>query len=1024
MQFTSTRVAAALALALGSLASSNSDAIQPDAIEAAPQLTTPATMPPGLSRTPVTVILQLSGNSAAEQQAAAGRKLSRAEKDGVKAQLRAQQDALRASIEGAGGAVLATYQSAYNGMKVRIARDRTATLASLPGVVAVRTLQLHYPDNLRGVPLVGGPAVWQSLGLHGEGVKVAIIDTGIDFTHANFGGSGNPADYTAAHASETLPANPAWFGPSAPRVKGGIDLVGDSYNPSQSDPKLFQPIPHPDPNPLDCNGHGSHVAGTAAGSGVLSTGARFTGTYDANTLSANSWNVGPGVAPKADLYAVRVFGCKGPTDVVVEALEWAVDNDMDVVNMSLGSVFGSADDPSAVASTNAAKAGIIVVASAGNSGANQYITGSPATAEGAISVAANDPTPSFPGALIGVGAGIQAIDANGAALPGGSFPIKVLRTASGTISLGCDPAEYVAAGVAGKIAVVMRGTCARVAKAIYGQKAGAAAVVMVNTSNVFPPFEGQITSNPDTGEAFTVTIPFLGVRSSSAAALRAADGSSATLTPNTLVNPGFLAFADFTSSGPRTGDGHLKPDVTAPGVSIVSTAVGTGTGATTLSGTSMAAPHTSGVAALTRQAHATWRSEDLKSAIVHTADPAGVANYRTSRGGTGFVRAPGSTATQVVARTSGGKFGAALNFGVAEFRNDLSRALDITLRNLGATAASFDAAVARQAGSPHTVSLSSSAVTVPAGGEATVSVTLNVPAATAGSSRGSGLSFREVAGLVQFTPQGSDNGGVTLRVPYYLVPRVEANVSTAIGKLAGTNPSTTATVTNKNGAIAGAADFYAWGLFAAQSGGQLNQTADVRAVGVQAFPFDATTQLIVFAVNNYDRWSSPSSNEFDILVDVNGDGKPDFAVVGVDLGLITADAFSGRMAAFVIDLKTNDINADFFATAPTDSSTVLLPVLSSRLGLNAANPRFTYQAAGFDLLNGGSKAVPGVASFNAWSSSISTAGFVIVNPGAADASTVISVNSAEAARTPALGLMVVTLDNKSGADEAQLIPVK
>ena len=78
--------------------------------------------------------------------------------------------------------------------------------------------------------------------------------------------------------------------------------------------------------------------------------------------------------------------------------------------------------------------------------------------------------------------------------------------------LGCDPAEYVAAGVAGKIAVVQRGVCARVARAIFGQQAGAAAVVMINNANVLPPFEGQITENPDTGEKYTVTIPFFGVK--------------------------------------------------------------------------------------------------------------------------------------------------------------------------------------------------------------------------------------------------------------------------------------------------------------------------------------------------------------------------------------------------------------------------------------------------------------------------------------------------------------------------------
>ena len=232
-----------------------------------------------------------------------------------------------------------TFQSSYNGMKVRIARSKADQLATLPGVVGVRPLQKVTRNNIHGVPMIGAPGVWQSLGLHGEGIKIAVIDTGIDYTHANFGGPGTVAAYDAAHAGEAAAANPAWFGPAAVRVKGGIDLAGDSYNADDTSP-AFQPIPHPDPNPLDCNGHGSHVAGSAAGSGVLSTGATYSGVYNGSTISANSWKVGPGVAPKADLYAIRVFGCDGSTEVTVDAIEWAVDNDMDVINMSLGSAFG------------------------------------------------------------------------------------------------------------------------------------------------------------------------------------------------------------------------------------------------------------------------------------------------------------------------------------------------------------------------------------------------------------------------------------------------------------------------------------------------------------------------------------------------------------------------------------------------------------------------------------------------------------------------------------------------------------
>jgi subtilisin family serine protease len=1048
MRLTPTRAAVALALAFGVLGS-NTYAVRPEPFDEAAGGIKPAVMPYGVSTAPVTVVVQLVGDSVAEQQGNAGRKFSRDEKERAKSQIKTRQDGVRAQIEGLGGTVLATYQAAYNGIKVRIASDRAKDLAVLPGVVAVRPLQLVKPDNVRGVALIGAPAVWQSPpGLHGESVKIAVIDTGIDYTHATFGGPGNASAYALAHASETMPADPALFGPLAPRVKGGIDLVGDSYNADPSSP-AYQPIPHPDPNPLDCNGHGSHVAATAAGSGVTSAGATYGGPYDAATLSAPAnFNVGPGVAPKADLYAVRVFGCEGSTDVTVDAIEWAVDNDMNVINMSLGSPFGSKDDPSAVASTNAAKAGVIVVASAGNSGPNQYIVGSPAVADGAIAVAANDPTSSFPGVTLTSSIGtIDAINANGYAFSGAASynTIKVLRGAN---QLGCSVAAFGGPNSLPPktIVVVVRGTCARVAKAIYGQKAGAAAVVMVNNDIGFPPIEGPITSNPDTGEVYPVTIPFLGVQGPATVAgtdgqrLRTAVGS-ANAAPAIVANPMFTSFASFSSGGPRLSDSALKPDVTAPGVSIVSTGIGSGNGAATLSGTSMAAPHVTGVAALTRQAHPDWKVEDLKAAIVQTSQPAGVrglVGYRTSRGGTGLVQPTSSTATQVVVRGSGRRFSGALNFGFAEFTDRVNKTKEITLRNNGAAAATFSVAQSRAAGGLHTVTFSATSVTVPAHGEASLSVTLNVAAATAGGSQGSGLSFREVAGLVLLTPQGGDNAGVALRVPYYLVPRAQATVATNLGTFTG--GSATATLTNNGGGIGGIADFYAWGIvdkrITDQEGDNQDdnddakkQPHDVRAIGVQSFEWDATSQLLVFAVNTYNRWSNASTVEFDIYVDVDGDGKDDYVIIAYDQGAVTTGSFNGRLGSFVFSLRSPGADLLFLATAPTDSSTALLPVLSSQLCrkgepcLSAASPRFTYRAESFNLMNGANKVVAGSAKYNAWTSSISQGDYIPVAPGAT-ATMTVSVNSAEAARTPALGLMVVTLDNKSGTDEAQLIPVK
>jgi hypothetical protein len=257
--------------------------------------------------------------------------------------------------------------------------------------------------------------------------------------------------------------------------------------------------------------------------------------------------------------------------------------------MSLGSSFGRADDPDAIAASNAVGAGVVVVASAGNSGHNPYLTGSPGTGDGVIAVSAVDSSESFPGATITVdGNAIEAINANGASLDGiGDLTVVRLADDPATAedeSLGCSAEAYTKAGITsggGQLAVAQRGTCARVAKAIFGEQAGAAAVVMVNTDNTLPPYEGLITSNPDTGDEFLVTIPFLGVRSSDGPALVA--GATASVAAATISNPGFRGYASFTSSGPRSGDSAISPDVAAPGVSISSAAVGSGSGAAILS---------------------------------------------------------------------------------------------------------------------------------------------------------------------------------------------------------------------------------------------------------------------------------------------------------------------------------------------------------------------------------------------------------------------------------------------------------
>jgi minor extracellular serine protease Vpr len=964
-------------------------------------------------------IVELADAPVSAASADAASPMSRSQKQQLAQSLRSQQNSVANQAKSLGGTVLASYQYAYNGIKVRIPAKQAAALAALPGVVGVHRAQVFKPNNTHGVPLIGGPAVWGGVpGYRGENVKVAIIDTGIDYTHADFGGPGTPAAYQAALAVDTADADPALFGPSAPKVKGGTDLVGDSYNADPSSAS-YQPTPHPDSNPLDCNSHGTHVAGTAAGYGVLLTGETYTGAYDTDTVSANSWLVGPGVAPAADLYAVRVFGCTGSTDVVVDAIEWAVANDMDVINMSLGSSFGAANTPDAVAAQNAVKAGVIVIASAGNAGAVPYIVGSPSTGKGVVSVAASDPTEAYPGAdIILPGGTLSAINANGASFSDGlSGQVVVVQSSPGVVSLGCAASDYTA--TAGKIAVVVRGSCSRVARAIYGQQAGAIAVVMINNADSLPPYEGPITTSAETGD-YTVTIPFLGTTSSTKSAWLAADGTTATVNNKLLANPGYLAMASFTSQGPGvSGAGAgLKPAVTAPGVSISSAGMGTGNANLILSGTSMAAPHTTGASVLIRQAHPSWkRAQDLSAALVNTTDPALVAGYVTRLSGGGLVQALPATQTDVIVTGAGSL--PSLDFGTAELLADFSSSQTVTLKNLGSSAATFAVSVANVAGSPHSATPSTPSITVPAGGKATLTLQLDVPAATAGDSS----SFRDVSGLLTFTPNGASNNGVTLRIPYYMVPLAASSITTSLkGDLVGSG-SAKATTRNSKGVVAGAADWYALGAMLDKPGSP--SAASIRAVGVQAF---SSGNYMGIAIATYKSWSAPQQVEYDVYIDADSDGTDDYVVYNVDYGLATTGAYNGQMATVVVNLHSGAASVQYLADAPLNSSTLVLSMTLSQLCtasapcVSAAAPRFTYRVYSFDTALGGSAiSVTAAAKFNPYAPAVGNGYYDVVEPGATAVNTV-SYNAVEQLLSPALGFLVISHDNVSKS-EAQLIPL-
>ena len=1013
-------------------------------------------VPASLSDQPVEVVLQMSGDPVAVQDAAAqqslGRKLTGAEKQAIRDQLQAQQDGLRGDLDRAGAQVVGQMQDAYNGVHVIVPESNLDQLASLPGVVAVHGVTTFTPDNTNGVPFIGGPTAW-GFGATGKGVKVASIDTGIDYTHADFGGPGTVDAFIKAKANSTQPADPSLFGPAAPKVKGGFDFAGDAYN--ASDPNHRVPVQ--DPNPLDCNGHGSHTAGTMAGFGVLSTGATFAGPYDANTVKNNSWNVGPGVAPQADIYAYRVFGCTGSSAVVDLAINRAVKDGVDVISMSLGSPFGGTTDATSVAAQNAFDDGITVVASAGNSGPNGYLVGSPSTATGVLSVAAIDGSvASYPGASLALstGATVKAIDANGAPISAVTLPVKVLRNADGTVSLGCNPAEYL--GSTGKLVVTTRGTCARVSRAIFGQQAGAAAVLMINSAAGLPPFEGKITSNPDTGAPFVVTIPFLGAGSGATAALVAADGGTATLSSTTVPNSNYKLPASFTSGGPRSGDSAPKPDVMAPGVSVSSVGMGTGTQPTVMSGTSMACPMTAGIAALVKQMHPTWHGAQIKAAIINTADPSILAgvSYNVRIAGTGVVQAQKAVNSSVVASTTDGLDSIA--FGYVQGTGDYNASKAFTLTNYGSTSATYLLSVATngtQRGESVTVSPSS--VTVAAGATQTVNVSLSITSDTfaalptddilATNALGQFISgpgvVLTVRGNIVATPVATDAASdQTLRLAYVIVARglsavtpgavgAFSNVSSVSSTHAGTPGHTIAAnlPLSNPGIHTGTADLYAWGIHHDQTTGS---AIDVRDVGLKVLQGGSKVpndRALIFAISNYGSASNQAKNEFDVVIFNNGDTKPDFVVAGADIGAVLTGASDGRYGSFTIDLHTHKIVAAFLADAPMNGSVIELRTQASALGLaqkatgvgDVKNEGITYRVNAFDLRTG-AVVRTGSTTFNPFSPSVSSGDLATLAPGGGTSFT-LAVDTDQQFAQPALGWLVASLDNASGPAQASEI---
>ncbi len=540
----------------------------------------------------------------------------------------AQQETFVAGLRAKGVAFVELYRLSKlaNGVALELPAETLEAVRNLPGVVRVVPIVPKKPLLATAVPLVRAPQAWQFHGATGRGVRVGIIDTGVDYLHRTFGGPG-----TGYSSNDTTKIGDAPY-PNA-KVVGGWDFAGDSYDAGSDTPS--KRTPKPDPDPMDCGGHGTHVASIVAGYGETREGATFPGPFS-TTTPFSSLPVAPGVAPEAQLYALRVFGCSGSTALVAQALEWAADpnNDgnpadhLDIVNLSLGSDWGGASDPDAVAATNASRVGILVVAAAGNSGDTAFISGSPASATPALSVAA----------AVDAGAVVGAFEVTTPSDLAGAYPASeagfgpdlatlgdreaLLASPQPGEELGCDPfSPTSAAALAGRIALINRGTCTFKRKVLNAQNAGAVGVLIVRQDDGDP-----FTMGNDSSITTPITIPAQMTVLSVGQRLRErlGDGVRVRLTARfrnqfVYTNPEREdTVASFSSRGPRN-DLALKPDLAAPGETIFAAAHGTGAGGVSLSGTSMATPVAAGVAALVKELKPELTPWQLKAVLMNTA---------------------------------------------------------------------------------------------------------------------------------------------------------------------------------------------------------------------------------------------------------------------------------------------------------------------------------------------------------------------------------------------------------------------
>jgi subtilisin family serine protease len=514
--------------------------------------------------------------------------------------------------------VTGEYDVAVNAVAVRLNGTALSALRSGPGVTSVGYQGTYRPTAGPVVPVPTGPDPDLALinatspGDPGAGtdVKVGVVDTGIDITHPCFSDAGYPA---TAHYGQTKYTNnkvivAKVFANKA--AKEGFDARA-------------------------VQDHGSHVAGTIA-----------CNAHTAATIDGSPMSYAPsGVAPHALLGSYNVF----PGDIedarsedILNALDAAAADGMDVINMSLGGDTKGVADLLTNAVDNLDRAGIVVAVSAGNDGPGHYTIGSPGSAERALTAGAAS-VGHYMSTPVTIGGTSYASNADGdfpvTADIAGSLVKSTLATGetspNGTLGIGCTPASIPAAAQ-DNIVLVSRGTCAFAVKVDNAADKGAKGVIVVNSG---PGDPIAMAGDPTLTVAPAVMIS----QDDYKAGPVPADGVPTTITARKAYHDSNNdnIMGDFSSQGPTDVDYRVKPDLVAPGVNVLSSIPNNATYCNVtidlngcwafFNGTSMASPHLAGTAAVVVAAHRGWSAEQVRSAITNTAQTGKLFKYNAIR---------------------------------------------------------------------------------------------------------------------------------------------------------------------------------------------------------------------------------------------------------------------------------------------------------------------------------------------------------------------------------------------------------